>query len=101
MNLKFENMYILIIFCQSAILIDNLLIRCAFFAICGFVTMLLLSVFLLLPAGKFEEAYNAYTAALHWLAPDDTQKSHILVALASLQYKFQNCEEAKKLLFQG
>lgn len=54
-----------------------------------------------LKAGKFEEAYNAYTAALHWLAPDDTQKSHILVALASLQYKFQNSEEAKKLLFQG
>lgn len=52
-------------------------------------------------AGKFEEAYNGYTAALHWLAPDDSQKSHILVALASLQYKFQNCEEAKKLLFQG
>uniref|UniRef100_A0A0P4WDX8 Tetratricopeptide repeat protein 37 n=1 Tax=Scylla olivacea TaxID=85551 RepID=A0A0P4WDX8_SCYOL len=54
-----------------------------------------------LKAGKFEEAYNGYTAALHWLAPDDSQKSHILVALASLQYKFQNSEEAKKLLFQG
>ncbi|KAG0717698.1 Tetratricopeptide repeat protein 37 [Chionoecetes opilio] len=54
-----------------------------------------------LKAGKFEEAYNGYTAALHWLAPDDAQKSHILVALASLQYKFQNSEEAKKLLFQG
>ena len=52
-------------------------------------------------AGKFEEAYNGYTAALHWLAPDDSQKSHILVALASLQYKFQDSEEAKKLLFQG
>ncbi|XP_068245666.1 superkiller complex protein 3 [Palaemon carinicauda] len=54
-----------------------------------------------LKAGKFEEAYNGYTSALHWLAPDDTQKSHILVALASLQYKFQNPDEAKKLLFQG
>lgn len=52
-------------------------------------------------AGKFEEAYNGYTAALHWLAPDDSQKSHILVALASLQYKFQKSEEAKELLFQG
>lgn len=54
-----------------------------------------------LKAGKFEEAYSGYTSALHWLAPDDTQKSHILMALASLQYKFQNKEEAKKLLFQG
>ncbi|XP_045595970.2 superkiller complex protein 3 [Procambarus clarkii] len=54
-----------------------------------------------LKAGQFEDAYNGYTAALHWLAPDDTQKSHILVALASLQYKFQNTDEAKKLLFQG
>ncbi|KAK7074327.1 hypothetical protein SK128_021742 [Halocaridina rubra] len=54
-----------------------------------------------LKAGKFEEAYNGYTSALHWLAPDDTQKSHIFVALASLQYKFQNPDEAKKLLFQG
>ncbi|KAG7169340.1 Tetratricopeptide repeat protein 37-like [Homarus americanus] len=54
-----------------------------------------------LKAGQFEDAYNGYTAALHWLAPDDTQKSHILVALASLQYKFQKSDEAKNLLFQG
>lgn len=51
--------------------------------------------------GQFEEAYNGYTAALHWLAPDDGHKSHVLVALAALQYKFTNTEEAKELLIQG
>lgn len=51
-------------------------------------------------AGKYEEAYNGYTSALHWLASDDSKKSTILVALAYLQYKFQNTEEAKTLLFK-
>lgn len=53
-----------------------------------------------LKAGKFEDAYSGYTSALHWLAPDDSQKSHVLVALATLQYKFQQPDQAKTLLFQ-
>ncbi|KAK4289500.1 hypothetical protein Pmani_037531, partial [Petrolisthes manimaculis] len=54
-----------------------------------------------LKVGEFEDAYNGYTAALHWLAPDDGHKSHVLVALATLQYKFTNTDEAKELLIQG
>ena len=51
-------------------------------------------------AEKFEEAYEAYSTALEWLAPDEETKAHILMAMASMQYSFNQLEECKTLLFQ-
>ncbi|KAF4526622.1 hypothetical protein B566_EDAN015391 [Ephemera danica] len=50
--------------------------------------------------GKFQESFTAYDSAWHWLAEDDAQKSHILVAKAAMAYMFQGSEGAKSLLFQ-
>ena len=53
-----------------------------------------------IPAEKFEEAYEAYSTALEWLAPDDDTKALILMAMAAMQYSFKQIEECKTLLFQ-
>jgi hypothetical protein len=39
-------------------------------------------------AGLFEQAYNSYQAALQ-LASDDSDRSHVLAAMATIAYKLQ------------
>ena len=39
-------------------------------------------------SGLFEQAYKAYNAALQ-LATDDSDRSHVLAAMATIAYKFQ------------
>ncbi|XP_067002861.1 tetratricopeptide repeat protein 37 [Anabrus simplex] len=51
-------------------------------------------------AEKYQDSYNAYETILHWLAPDDGLKSHVLVAMAAMAYIFQGVEDSKTLLFQ-
>lgn len=48
----------------------------------------------------YQESYTAYESAWHWLAQDDAQKSHILVAMAAMAYKFQGPDGAKSQLFK-
>ncbi|CAH1156223.1 unnamed protein product [Phaedon cochleariae] len=50
---------------------------------------------------QYEDSYNAYEQALHWLAEDQTHQSELLVALASMAYMFQGQEAAKALLYQS
>ncbi|XP_030763307.1 tetratricopeptide repeat protein 37 [Sitophilus oryzae] len=52
-------------------------------------------------SGHFEESYAVYEQALHWLTDKQTNQSDVLVALASMAYKFQGPEAAKTLLFQS
>ncbi|XP_043218878.1 tetratricopeptide repeat protein 37-like [Amphibalanus amphitrite] len=52
-------------------------------------------------AGHDEEAYSAYEAALHWLSPDDANKSHTLVAVAQLLYRFDRVSEARTELLKS
>lgn len=51
-------------------------------------------------AKQYESAYTSYESALEVLARDDTEKSLILVALASMVYTFQGEEDAKSVLYQ-
>ena len=53
-------------------------------------------------AGRFEESYVTYEAALHWLASDDALRSHLLVAMAMAAFRRDqsNPEAAQTLLFQ-
>ncbi|KAH1001196.1 hypothetical protein HUJ04_013439 [Dendroctonus ponderosae] len=51
--------------------------------------------------GQYEESYAAYEQALHWLTEEQTSQSELLVALASMAYKFQGADAAKTLLFQS
>ncbi|XP_046996555.1 tetratricopeptide repeat protein 37 [Schistocerca americana] len=52
-------------------------------------------------AEKYEESYETYDSVLHWLASDDGLKSHVLVAMATMAYKFQGVEDSKTLLLQS
>ncbi|XP_050293501.1 tetratricopeptide repeat protein 37 isoform X2 [Anthonomus grandis grandis] len=51
--------------------------------------------------GDYENSYAAYEQALHWLTDEQTSQSDLLVALASMAYKFQGPDAAKTLLFQS
>nr|CAI5830097.1 unnamed protein product [Callosobruchus analis] len=50
---------------------------------------------------QYEESYNAYEQALHWLTAEQRNQSELLVALASMAYMFQDADAAKTLLFQS
>ncbi|XP_076257912.1 tetratricopeptide repeat protein 37 isoform X2 [Rhynchophorus ferrugineus] len=52
-------------------------------------------------SGYYEESYSTYEQALHWLATEQANQSDILVALASMAYKFKGLDMAKDLLFQS
>ena len=52
-------------------------------------------------AGHHEDAYSAYEAALHWLTPDDANKSHTLVAVAQLLYRFNRVDDARTELLKS
>ncbi|KAL6256062.1 hypothetical protein P5V15_013298 [Pogonomyrmex californicus] len=54
----------------------------------------------LFKAKQYEESYNTYEAALHWLADTDTHKANILCAMAAIAYLFQGADAVKTLLFQ-
>lgn len=49
---------------------------------------------------EYEDSYNAYESALHWLAEEPISQSDLLVALASMAYMVQGPDDAKTLLFQ-
>lgn len=49
---------------------------------------------------RFEESYNAYQASLS-LTEDQTERSHVLTAMASIAFRFQGPDAAKTLLFQA
>lgn len=49
---------------------------------------------------QYEESYEAYESALHWLTEEPERQSDLLVALASMAYMFQGPDAAKTLLFQ-
>lgn len=51
-------------------------------------------------AKQYEASYAVYESALECLANSDTEKSLILVALASMVYAFRGEGEAKSVLFQ-
>lgn len=55
----------------------------------------------LFTAEHFKESYEAYDAALHWLADEETDKAHVLCAMAAMAYLFQESNDAKTLLFQS
>ncbi|KAJ8681556.1 hypothetical protein QAD02_017348 [Eretmocerus hayati] len=55
----------------------------------------------LFKAEHFKESYEAYEAALHWLADSETDKAHVLCAMAAMAYMFQESNDAKTLLFQS
>jgi hypothetical protein len=42
------------------------------------------------------ESYEAYESCLHWLADQDSLRSHILVAMGNLAYKVGN-----SVIFRG
>lgn len=50
---------------------------------------------------QYEESYEAYKSALHWLTDEEGLQSDLLVALASMAYMFQDPDAAKTLLFQS
>ncbi|XP_018320873.1 tetratricopeptide repeat protein 37 [Agrilus planipennis] len=52
-------------------------------------------------AKQYEESYEEYEAALHWLTDEQSHQSDLLVALASMAYTFQGPDAAKTLLFQS
>lgn len=51
-------------------------------------------------AKQYQNSYEVYESALELLAKSDTEKSLILVALASMVYAFQGENDAKSVLFQ-
>lgn len=52
-------------------------------------------------AEHFKESYEAYEAALHWLADAQSDKAHVLCAMAAMAYMFQESNDAKTLLYQS
>ncbi|XP_011689404.1 PREDICTED: tetratricopeptide repeat protein 37 [Wasmannia auropunctata] len=54
----------------------------------------------LFKAKQYEESYNTYEAALHWLADTGADKANILCAMAAIAYMFQGADAVKTLLFQ-
>ncbi|XP_058800397.1 tetratricopeptide repeat protein 37 [Phymastichus coffea] len=55
----------------------------------------------LFKAEHFKESYEAYEAALHWLADAPSDKAHVLCAMAAMAYMFQESNDAKTLLYQS
>jgi len=51
-------------------------------------------------AKQYEESYNTYEAALHWLADTGAHKGNVLCAMAAIAYIFQGADAVKTLLFQ-
>lgn len=51
-------------------------------------------------AKQYEESYNMYEAALHWMADTETHKANVLCAMAAIAYIFQGADAVKTLLFQ-
>lgn len=68
-------------------------VKCSFNSQCH----LALSLF---KAKQYEESYNTYEAALHWLADTGTDKANVLCAMAAIAYIFQGADAVKTLLFQ-
>ncbi|XP_072746078.1 superkiller complex protein 3 isoform X2 [Anoplolepis gracilipes] len=54
----------------------------------------------LFKAKQYEDSYNTYEAALHWLADTGTHKANVLCAMAAIAYIFQGADAVKTLLFQ-
>ncbi|XP_070156887.1 superkiller complex protein 3 [Polyergus mexicanus] len=54
----------------------------------------------LFKAKQYEESYNMYEAALHWMADTETHKANVLCAMAAIAYIFQGADAVKTLLFQ-
>ncbi|EZA59238.1 Tetratricopeptide repeat protein [Ooceraea biroi] len=54
----------------------------------------------LFKAKEYEESYNAYEAALHWLAVTGAHKGSVLCAMAAIAHMFQGADAVKTLLFQ-
>lgn len=52
-------------------------------------------------AEHYKESYEAYKTALQWLADDQTDKAHLLCAMAAMAYMFQESHDARTLLFQS
>ncbi|KAK4885213.1 hypothetical protein RN001_001484 [Aquatica leii] len=50
---------------------------------------------------QYEESYEKYEQALHWLTDEEAHQSDLFVALASIVYMFQGPDSAKTLLFQS
>ncbi|XP_066249141.1 superkiller complex protein 3 isoform X2 [Euwallacea similis] len=50
---------------------------------------------------QYQESYGSYEQALHWLTEEQASQSELLVALASMAYKFQDPDGAKTILFQS
>ncbi|KAK5647507.1 hypothetical protein RI129_002399 [Pyrocoelia pectoralis] len=50
---------------------------------------------------QYEDSYEKYEQALHWLTEEEGHQSDLLVALASIVYMFQGPDPAKTLLFQS
>ncbi|XP_066150901.1 tetratricopeptide repeat protein 37 isoform X2 [Euwallacea fornicatus] len=50
---------------------------------------------------QYQESYGSYEQALHWLTEEQASQSELLVALASMAYKFQGPDGAKTILFQS
>ncbi|KAL7288696.1 hypothetical protein TKK_0017421 [Trichogramma kaykai] len=55
----------------------------------------------LFKAESFKESYEAYEAALHHLADTETDKAHVLCAMAAMAFMFQESNDAKTLLYQS
>lgn len=69
-------------------------------SICSrFCSLVVFSV-LVISGEEFEESYNAYESALHWLTDEQVAQSELLVALASMAYMVQGPDDARTLLFQ-
>lgn len=51
-------------------------------------------------AKQYEESYNVYEGALHWMADTETHKANVLCAMAAIAYIFQGADAVKTLLFQ-
>lgn len=51
-------------------------------------------------ANQYEESYNSYETALHWLADTDEHKANVLCAMAAIAHIFQGADAVKTLLFQ-
>ncbi|XP_034950354.1 tetratricopeptide repeat protein 37 [Chelonus insularis] len=54
----------------------------------------------LFKATKYEESYEAYNAALNCLEEVGSDTAHVLCAMASMAYMFQDIDDVKTLLFQ-
>ncbi|XP_015109958.1 tetratricopeptide repeat protein 37 isoform X2 [Diachasma alloeum] len=54
----------------------------------------------LFKAARYEESYEAYGAALQWLADAGSDEAHVLCAMAAMAYMFQGVDQVKTLLYQ-